>query len=86
MLRKYTPDLTHVVDWGELIVDADGTFAEGPVRVMDSRDHVLQHKTMRLVKVMWRTEEWWRQHGNARTRCVPLILPYSRMKVRCLVI
>ena len=25
MLRKYTPDLTHVVDWGELVVDTDGT-------------------------------------------------------------
>ena len=29
MLRKYTPDSTHVVDWGELVVDADGTFEEG---------------------------------------------------------
>ena len=24
MLRKYTPNPTHVVDWGKLIVDADG--------------------------------------------------------------
>ena len=24
MLRKYTPDPTHVVDWGELTVDIDG--------------------------------------------------------------
>ena len=31
MLRKYTPDLTHVVDWGELVVDVDKTFEEGPV-------------------------------------------------------
>ena len=38
MLRKYTPDSTHVVDWGELVVDADGTFEEGPVRIMDSWD------------------------------------------------
>ena len=38
MLRKYTPDLTHVVDWGELVLDVDGTFEEGPVRIMDSRD------------------------------------------------
>ena len=26
MLRKYTPDPTHVQDWGELVVDGDGTF------------------------------------------------------------
>ena len=52
MLRKYTPDPTHVVDWGELVIDADGTFEEGPVRIMDSREQVLRHKTVRLVKVL----------------------------------
>ena len=38
MLRKYTLDPTHVVDWGEFFVDIDGTFEEGPVCIMDSRD------------------------------------------------
>ena len=37
MLQKYTLDPTHVVDWGELFVDIDGTFEKGPVRIMDSR-------------------------------------------------
>ena len=41
MLRKYTPYLTHVVDWGELLVDADETFEEGPEHIMDSQDQVL---------------------------------------------
>ena len=36
MLQKYTPDLTHLVDWGELVIDANGTFEEGPVHIMDS--------------------------------------------------
>ena len=36
MLRKYTPDPSHVVDWGETTVDTDGTFEEGPVRILDS--------------------------------------------------
>ena len=36
MLRKYTPNLTHVVGWGELVIDIDRTFEEGPVRIMDS--------------------------------------------------
>ena len=53
ILRKYTLNLTHVVDWGELVVDANGTFKEGPVCIMDSRDQVLRGKTMRLVKVLW---------------------------------
>ena len=53
MLRRYTPDLAHVVDWGEIEVDTDGTFEEGPVCSIDSWDQVLRHKTVRLVRVLW---------------------------------
>ena len=53
MLQKCTPDPTHVVDWGELIVGIDGTFEEGPVCFMDNQDQVLQRKAVRLVKVLW---------------------------------
>ena len=42
MLQRYTPDPTHVVDWGEIKVDTDGTFEEGLVCIMDSQDQVLQ--------------------------------------------
>ena len=41
MLRRYTPDPAHVVDWGEIEVDTDGTFEEGSVCILDSRDQVL---------------------------------------------
>ena len=41
MLRRYTLDPAHVVDWGEIEVNKDGTFEEGPVCIMDSRDQVL---------------------------------------------
>ena len=41
-----------MVDWGELVVDADETFDEGSVRIMDSREQVLRGKTVRLVKVL----------------------------------
>ena len=41
MLRKNTPDPTHVVDWKELVVNENETFEEGPVRIMDCRDQVL---------------------------------------------
>ena len=52
MLRRYTPDLAHVVDWGQIEIDTDGTFDEGPVCVVDSRDRVLRRKTVRLVGVL----------------------------------
>ena len=52
MLRKYSPDPAHVVDWGEITIDKDKTFEQGPVIIMDSRDQVLKCKTVRLVKVL----------------------------------
>ena len=53
MLRRYTPDPAHVVDWGEIKVDTNETFKEGPVCIMDSRDQILRRKTVRLVRVLW---------------------------------
>ena len=47
MLRKYTLDPTHVVDWGKLDVDADWTFEEGLVRITDNRDQVMRRNTVR---------------------------------------
>ena len=37
MLRKYTLDPTHIMDWGELIVDIDGTFDEGLIPSLIAR-------------------------------------------------
>ena len=70
MLQRYTPDPAHVVDWGEIEVDTDGTFEEGPVCIMDSRDQVLRRKTMRLVRVLWRhrgvEESTWESENTMR--------------------
>ena len=52
MLRKYTSDQAHVMDWGQIEVDTDETFEEGPVCIFDSRDQVLQCKIVRLVRVL----------------------------------
>ena len=51
MLQKYTPDPAHVVDWGQIEADTDGTFEEGPVCILDSRVQVLRRNTVRLVRV-----------------------------------
>ena len=70
MLRKDTLDPAHVVDWGQIEVDTDGTFEEGQVRIVDSRDQVLRRKTVRLVKVLWRhygVEEFtWEREDTMR--------------------
>ena len=70
MIRKYTPDPAYVVDWGQIEVDTDGTFEEGPVCILDSRDQVLRRKTMRLVRVLWRhcgvEESMWEHEDTMR--------------------
>ena len=70
MLRKYTPDPAHVVDWGQIEVDTDETFEEGPVCIVDSRDQVLRRKTVRLVRVRWRhygvEESTWEREDTMR--------------------
>ena len=70
MLRKCTPDPAHVVDWGEIEVDIDETFEEGPVCILDSRDQVLRRKTVRLVRVLWQhrgvEESTWEHEDTMR--------------------
>ena len=70
MLRRYTPDPAHVVDWGEIEVDTNGTFEEGPVCIMDSRDQVFRRKTVRLVRVLWQhrgvEESTWEREDMMR--------------------
>ena len=86
MLRKYTPDPTHVVDWGQIEVDTDGTFEEGPVCILDSRDQVLRRKTVRLVRVLWRhygVEESTWEREDTIWPTYPFLLG---MKVRGLVV
>ena len=70
MLRKHTPDPAHVVDWGQVEVDTDGTFEEGPVYIVGSRYQVLQRKTVRLVRMLWRhcgvEESTWEREDTMR--------------------
>ena len=70
VLQRYTPDPAHVVDWGEIEVDTDETFEEGPVCILDSRDQVLRCKTVRLVRVLWRhrgvEESTWEREDTMR--------------------
>ena len=70
MLREYTPDPAHVVDWGQIEVDTNGTFEEGPVCIFDGRDQVLRRKTVRLVRVLWRhygvEESTWEREDMMR--------------------
>ena len=53
MLRKYEPDPSHVLEWNGLELEADASFEEKAVEILDRRDQVLRGKTIHLVKVLW---------------------------------
>ena len=90
MLRKYTPDPAHVVDIGQIEVDTDGTFEEGPVCILDSRDQVLRCKSVRLVRVLWRhygvEESTWEREDTMRATYPFLFRDegpwFSRLKIQ----
>ena len=58
------------MDWGEIEVDIDGTFEEGPVCIIDSRDQVFQCKIVKLVRVLWQhrgvEESTWEREDMMR--------------------
>ena len=88
MLRKYTPDPAHVVDWGEIEVDTDGTFEEGPVCIMDSREQVLRRKTVRLVRVLCQhfgVEESTREREDTVRATYPFLFRDEGMWFSCLI-
>ena len=71
-LRKYIPDPSHVINFGEIEVSSDTTYAEHPIKVLDHRVKQLRNKFIPLVKVQWSRhgvdEVTWEIEGNIRSR------------------
>ena len=72
MLRKYEPDPSHVLQWGGLELEADASFEEKAVEILDRRDQVLRGKTIHLVKVLWShhgvEEATWEREDEIRAK------------------
>jgi hypothetical protein len=72
MLKKYEPDPSHVLEWSELELEADASYGEKPIRVMDTKDKVLRGKTIRLVRVLWNNfgseESTWEREDEMREK------------------
>ena len=54
MIKKYTPDTKHVIEYEPIEIQPDLSFEEKPIAIQDIRDKKLRNKTVRLVKVLWR--------------------------------
>ncbi|GFS42036.1 hypothetical protein Acr_00g0077830 [Actinidia rufa] len=54
MLRKYDPDPSHVLEWRDLTLEADVSYIERPIRILDTLEHVLRGRSIPMVKVVTR--------------------------------
>ncbi|KAL5539960.1 hypothetical protein UlMin_045183 [Ulmus minor] len=72
MLRKYTPDPSHVLSYDTLDLRQDLTFEELSVKILDREEKELRRKKIRLVKVLWRNHEveeaTWEREDEMRAK------------------
>ncbi|KAL6211896.1 hypothetical protein ACLB2K_017119 [Fragaria x ananassa] len=57
ILRKYVADLSHVLQEQPISLKKDLTYEEELVQILDQKEKVLRNKTIRLVKVLWRSQQ-----------------------------
>ena len=54
MLKRYYPDSNCVIEYEPLDIQADLTFVEQPVKILDRQEKILRNKKIVLVRVLWR--------------------------------
>jgi hypothetical protein len=52
-LKKYIPDVNHVIDWNVIRVEKEGTFQVHLVCILDHKIKNLWNQAIELVKVQW---------------------------------
>ena len=53
LLRKYEPDVSHILDWQELNLQKNMKYEEWPREILDAQERVLRNIVIPLVKVLW---------------------------------
>ncbi|XP_057468128.1 uncharacterized protein LOC130757376 [Actinidia eriantha] len=72
MLRKYNRDPSHILDWTELALEQDASYEEQPIRILESKNHILRGKKIAIVRVLWKhhsaEESTWEDELETRSR------------------
>ena len=78
MLRKYKPDPSYLLDWGDLVINEDVTYEERPIHVLDTQDQVLREKTIPLVKILClhhvMKKATWERESEVRAKYPDLLI------------
>ena len=54
LLKKYNPDASHIIEYEPVELQADLSYVEQPIRILDRQERVLRNKSVSLVRVLWR--------------------------------
>ncbi|XP_074287851.1 uncharacterized protein LOC141613007 [Silene latifolia] len=72
LLRKYIPDVSHVIKMPPIEVRENLTYEEQPVQILDRKEKVLRNKVIPMVKILWshhdNTEATWETELEMRSK------------------
>ncbi|KAL8146288.1 hypothetical protein AgCh_004148 [Apium graveolens] len=72
MLKKYNPDSSHVIEYDPIELQADLSYVESPIEILEERGKVLRNKVVKLVRVLWRNpkveESTWELESDIREK------------------
>ncbi|XP_063943376.1 uncharacterized protein LOC135150632 [Daucus carota subsp. sativus] len=72
MLKKYNLDSKHVIEYEPVELEADLSYVEMPVEILDRKEKVLRNKVVKLVRVLWRNpkveESTWELESDMREK------------------
>ena len=56
MLKKYTPDPSHILEAPPIKLEEDLSFEVQPIAIVDQEKKQLRSKVIPMVKVLWRSD------------------------------
>ena len=72
LLKKYNPDVNHVIEYEPIKIQTDLSYMEQPVKILDWQEKSLRNKSVKLVRVLWGNpkveESTWELESDMRSR------------------
>jgi hypothetical protein len=85
LLRKYVRDESHIIHHEPIQLDANLSYEEQPIEILDRKEQILRTKVIPLVKVLWRNhliEEATWEPEEAMKRNYPHLFGQSGMRIQ----
>jgi hypothetical protein len=73
LLKKYVPNLNHVIDWNVIQLEHEEDLWVVPVCILDRKVKVLKNKAIDLVDVQW----MWEHKESMREACLQIFVDFE---------